>query len=90
MGVEDEVFIHPSSVIFETSPPGYVAFQEIVQTSRPYLKCKSCLCLHNVSVPDWLYHSRDCCQPLMVKHTWSRPVHILQEGGVGGFETPSY
>jgi len=48
MGVEEEVFIHPSSVIFETSPPGYIAFQEIVQTSRPYLKFVT------VVNPSWL------------------------------------
>jgi len=38
LGVSEEVFIHPSSVLFSKSPPDYIVFHEIVRTSRLYLK----------------------------------------------------
>ncbi|KAG9079618.1 putative ATP-dependent RNA helicase DHR1 [Ceratobasidium sp. 370] len=38
IGVKDDVFIHPSSVLFNGPPPDFVAFQEVVRTSRAWLK----------------------------------------------------
>ncbi|KAH7337143.1 P-loop containing nucleoside triphosphate hydrolase protein [Rhizoctonia solani] len=38
IGVKEDVFIHPSSVLFGGSPPDFVAFQDVVRTSRVWLK----------------------------------------------------
>lgn len=36
--VDEEVFIHPSSSLFHRPPPDFIVFQEVVRTSRPWLK----------------------------------------------------
>ncbi|KAI0283970.1 P-loop containing nucleoside triphosphate hydrolase protein [Russula aff. rugulosa BPL654] len=42
IGISDDVYIHPSSVLATTSPPpDYVVYHEVVQTSRVWLKGKS-------------------------------------------------
>ncbi|KAL0961087.1 hypothetical protein HGRIS_006070 [Hohenbuehelia grisea] len=38
LGVEEDVFIHPSSVLANNAPPEYVVFNEIVQTSKAWMK----------------------------------------------------
>ncbi|KAG9124138.1 putative ATP-dependent RNA helicase DHR1, partial [Ceratobasidium sp. 392] len=38
IGVKEDTFIHPSSVLFNGPPPDFVAFQEVVRTSRAWLK----------------------------------------------------
>ncbi|TIA85254.1 hypothetical protein E3P99_04038 [Wallemia hederae] len=38
IGIEEDVFIHPSSTLFSGEPPGYITFTEVVSTSQPYLK----------------------------------------------------
>ncbi|QRW20054.1 Helicase associated domain (HA2) [Rhizoctonia solani] len=38
IGVKEDVFIHPSSVLFAGPPPDFVAFQDVVRTSRVWLK----------------------------------------------------
>ncbi|KIJ64431.1 hypothetical protein HYDPIDRAFT_28376 [Hydnomerulius pinastri MD-312] len=38
LGIQEDVFIHPSSVLSQRSPPDYVVFTEIVRTSKPWLK----------------------------------------------------
>ncbi|KDN34519.1 hypothetical protein RSAG8_12392, partial [Rhizoctonia solani AG-8 WAC10335] len=38
IGVKEDVFIHPSSVLFGATPPDFVAFQDVVRTSRVWLK----------------------------------------------------
>ncbi|KAG6910680.1 hypothetical protein DXG01_008724 [Tephrocybe rancida] len=38
LGIAEDVFIHPSSVLANTSPPEYVIFNEVVRTSRIWLK----------------------------------------------------
>ncbi|KAH7885390.1 P-loop containing nucleoside triphosphate hydrolase protein [Phlebopus sp. FC_14] len=38
LGISEDVFIHPSSVISQCSPPDYVVFTEIVRTTKPWLK----------------------------------------------------
>ncbi|KAH0832998.1 P-loop containing nucleoside triphosphate hydrolase protein [Lanmaoa asiatica] len=37
-GVQEDVFIHPSSVLSQNSPPDYIVFTEIVRTTKPWLK----------------------------------------------------
>jgi ATP-dependent RNA helicase DHX37/DHR1 len=38
IGVQEDVFIHPSSVLANSTPPDYIVFHEIVRTSRVWLK----------------------------------------------------
>ncbi|KAJ3854045.1 P-loop containing nucleoside triphosphate hydrolase protein [Lentinula lateritia] len=38
LGITEDVFIHPSSVLFKNTPPEYVIFNEVVQTSQVWLK----------------------------------------------------
>jgi ATP-dependent RNA helicase DHX37/DHR1 len=39
IGISDDVYIHPSSVLATTSPPpDYVVYHEIVRTSQVWLK----------------------------------------------------
>ncbi|KIO20952.1 hypothetical protein M407DRAFT_10632 [Tulasnella calospora MUT 4182] len=38
MEIDEDVFIHPSSVIFHDTPPEWIVFQEVVRTSRVYVK----------------------------------------------------
>ncbi|KAH7928402.1 P-loop containing nucleoside triphosphate hydrolase protein [Leucogyrophana mollusca] len=38
MGISEDVFIHPSSVLANGPPPDYIVFHEIVRTNRPWLK----------------------------------------------------
>ncbi|EJD50705.1 P-loop containing nucleoside triphosphate hydrolase protein [Auricularia subglabra TFB-10046 SS5] len=35
---DEDVFVHPSSVIASKVPPDFVVYQEVVRTSRPYMK----------------------------------------------------
>ncbi|KIJ54659.1 hypothetical protein M422DRAFT_73568 [Sphaerobolus stellatus SS14] len=38
IGVAEDVFVHPSSVLYHHNPPEYVVFHEIVKTSRPWIR----------------------------------------------------
>ncbi|KAG8214498.1 P-loop containing nucleoside triphosphate hydrolase protein [Butyriboletus roseoflavus] len=38
MGIQEDVFVHPSSVLSQSSPPDYIVFTEIVRTTKPWLK----------------------------------------------------
>ncbi|KAF7982902.1 hypothetical protein HWV62_25164 [Athelia sp. TMB] len=38
IGIAEDVFLHPSSVMFNAPPPEYVVFHEVVRTSRVWLK----------------------------------------------------
>ncbi|KAJ3568750.1 hypothetical protein NP233_g5510 [Leucocoprinus birnbaumii] len=38
MGISEDVFLHPSSVLSDRPPPDYIAFQEVVRTSRVFVK----------------------------------------------------
>ncbi|OCH91848.1 P-loop containing nucleoside triphosphate hydrolase protein [Obba rivulosa] len=38
LGISEDVFIHPSSVLFAKPPPDFVVFLEVVRTSRVYVK----------------------------------------------------
>lgn len=40
LGISEDVFIHPSSVLANAPPPEYVVFHEVVRTSRVWLKGK--------------------------------------------------
>lgn len=38
LGIAEDVFIHPSSVLFRNTPPEYLIFNEVVRTSQVWLK----------------------------------------------------
>jgi|ERR1700722_368339 len=38
LGISEDVFIHPSSVLANRTPPEYIVFNEIVRSSRLWLK----------------------------------------------------
>jgi ATP-dependent RNA helicase DHX37/DHR1 len=38
LGVSEDVYLHPSSILIDSPPPAYLVFNEIVRTSRIYLK----------------------------------------------------
>ncbi|KAI0004526.1 P-loop containing nucleoside triphosphate hydrolase protein [Russula compacta] len=38
LGISEDVYIHPSSVLAMTSPPDYVVYHEVVRTSQVWLK----------------------------------------------------
>ncbi|KAF5369365.1 hypothetical protein D9758_002690 [Tetrapyrgos nigripes] len=38
LGVNEDVFIHPSSVLADVSPPEYVVFNELIRTSKVWIK----------------------------------------------------
>ena len=38
IGISEDVFIHPSSVLIHNTPPEYVVYHEVVRTSRAWLK----------------------------------------------------
>ena len=38
LGIPEDVFIHPSSVLANQPPPDYVVYLEVVRTSRVYIK----------------------------------------------------
>lgn len=40
LGVQEDVFIHPSSILASNAPPEYIIFSEIIRTSKPWMKGK--------------------------------------------------
>jgi ATP-dependent RNA helicase DHX37/DHR1 len=38
IGIEEDVFIHPSSVLFSASPPEYLVYHEVVRSSQVWIK----------------------------------------------------
>jgi len=48
LGILEDVFIHPSSVLYNGTPPEYIVFQEIVRTSKPWIR------IVTVINPSWL------------------------------------
>ena len=38
IGAEEDVFIHPSSVLFSASPPQYLVYQEVVRSNQVWIK----------------------------------------------------
>jgi ATP-dependent RNA helicase DHX37/DHR1 len=38
VGVSEDVFIHPTSVLANRTPPDYLVFSDVVKTSRTWIK----------------------------------------------------
>lgn len=67
--VSEEVFIHPSSALFHRPPPDFIVFQEVVRTSRPWLKGVTRI------NPAWLVElGKGMC-------SFSRPEEVTTKGG---------
>jgi len=67
--VDEEVFIHPSSSLFHRPPPDFVVFQELVRTSKPWLKGVTKI------KPAWLSQlGKGMC-------SYSRPMEVGTKGG---------
>lgn len=72
LGVPEEVFIHPSSALFHSSPPDFVVFSELVRTSRVWIKG-----ITKVNGA-WLAElGKSMC-------TFSRPMEVPASGKAGG------
>lgn len=41
MGVAEDVYIHPSSVMFHGEPPEWIVWQDVVRTSKVWIKSES-------------------------------------------------
>ena len=41
LDVDEDVFIHPTSILFHSPPPDYVVYQEIVRSNRVWMKSTS-------------------------------------------------
>ncbi|GBE84926.1 Putative ATP-dependent RNA helicase [Sparassis crispa] len=84
LGISEDVFIHPSSVLASAPPPDYIVFLEVVRTSRIWLKG---LTVVNAA---WLSSlGRSLC-------TYSKPVKakdgqsmVIPHFGPGGWELPA-
>ncbi|KZT60313.1 P-loop containing nucleoside triphosphate hydrolase protein [Calocera cornea HHB12733] len=72
LGVDEDVFVHPSSVLFHGLPPEYLLFLEVVRTSKPYIKTLT------VVNPAWLATlGRSLC-------TFSKPMQLPPGAGALG------
>ena len=68
-GITEDIFIHPSSALFHRAPPEFVVFQEIVRTSRPWMRVVTQI------NPAWLSAlGKGMC-------SYSRPTEVGREGG---------
>jgi hypothetical protein len=67
MGISEDAFIHPSSVLANIPPPDYVIFSEVIRTSRIFLKGKQL----SVLLDSMLYalFRSDSCQPILALST---------------------
>ncbi|KZT19476.1 P-loop containing nucleoside triphosphate hydrolase protein [Neolentinus lepideus HHB14362 ss-1] len=85
LGITEDVFIHPSSVLANRAPPEYVVFRDIVRTSQVFIKGVT------VINPAWLAN--------LGKHslcTFSKPVKnskgvlkVIPRFGPAGWELPA-
>ncbi|KAF5338958.1 hypothetical protein D9611_008721 [Ephemerocybe angulata] len=85
VGIAEDVFIHPSSVLIDVSPPDFVIFHELVRTSKPYMKGVT------VVNPAWL---AKLGKPLLC--TFSKPLRnkdgvmmVIPRFGPSGWELPA-
>lgn len=48
-GIEEDLYIHPSSSLFHGPPPEFIVYNELHRTTKVWLKSTSKTCLHRVS-----------------------------------------
>ena len=47
LGISEDVFIHPSSLLIGGPPPDYIVYHEVIRTSRVYLKGRPSVYAHH-------------------------------------------
>ncbi|KAL5520124.1 hypothetical protein ACEPAG_1784 [Sanghuangporus baumii] len=85
LGISEDVFIHPSSVLYNRVPPDFVVFQEAVHTSQVWLK--------NLTVvnPAWLSalgKGTMCTYSKPTKNSSGKPM-VIPRFGPEGWELPA-
>jgi len=91
MNIEEDVFIHPSSALFQQSPPQWVVYQEVVRTSKVWLKGVT------VINPSWLptlgpplcTYSKPLDLPPSAKKLGSELKIVTPRFGPQGWELPN-
>ena len=100
VGIDEDVFIHPSSVLANAPPPEFVVFLEVVRTSKVWIKGATshflifaAYSMHPVGLtvvnPAWLSQlGKSLC-------TFSKPIKtkegssiVIPHFGPGGWELP--
>jgi len=75
-GVTEDVFIHPSSVLFHKAPPDYVVFQEVVRSTKVWIKSRLLPLTFGVQL--MINQSCHCHKSCLDRSSWQGIVHILQ------------
>ncbi|KAJ7670209.1 P-loop containing nucleoside triphosphate hydrolase protein [Mycena rosella] len=85
MGVSDDVFIHPSSVLANAPPPEYVVFSELIRTNRVWIKGVT------IINPAWLSSlaSRSLCTFSKPSKNASGDLMVVPRFGSDGWELPA-
>jgi hypothetical protein len=75
-GVIEDVFIHPSSVLFHKPPPDYIVFQEVARGTKVWIKSRFIPLVFGVQLTT--NQSRHCHKSCLDCSSWQCAVHILQ------------
>lgn len=81
MGISEDVYIHPSSVLATTSPPDYVVYHEVVRTSQVWLKGRVIFPLIStggMQTSLTLVNRFDPHQPCLAALSWELFVYIFK------------
>ncbi|KZT73805.1 P-loop containing nucleoside triphosphate hydrolase protein [Daedalea quercina L-15889] len=83
MGIPDDVYIHPSSVLLNHSPPDYIVYLEVVKTSRVWMKGLT------VVNPAWLSSlGKSLCTLSKPVKTKDGRIVVIPHFGPAGWELP--
>lgn len=84
MGVAEDVFIHPSSILYSREPPDYVCFGEVHKTSKAFLKSQSVASRsHSAKARQWSLRFRQTgCRPLENRCVHSQKVCLTDRQAV--------
>ncbi|KAJ7459856.1 P-loop containing nucleoside triphosphate hydrolase protein [Mycena latifolia] len=85
LGVFEDVFIHPSSVLANAAPPEYVVFSELIRTSRVWIKGVT------VINPAWLSSlaNGSLCTFSKPNKNASGDLMVIPRFGTDGWELPA-
>ena len=75
-GVTEDVFIHPSSVLFHKAPPDYIVFQEVIRGTKVWIKCRFIPLVSGVQLTT--NQSRHCHKSCLDCSSWQCVVYILE------------
>jgi ATP-dependent RNA helicase DHX37/DHR1 len=85
LGISEDVFIHPSSVLANTAPPEYVVFSEVIRTTRVWIKGVT------VINPAWLSSlaNASLCTFSKPNKNASGDLMVIPRFGSDGWELPA-